>query len=109
MHAQARTFAEDHVKVVRRREVILFAAEAEVIFTTAQVAEPGQVVNEQEKLRSLAGVRLLAQGQLAFRSVPSDVAARAYLPGYGCPASVASSPAQNSKLALISRSVPGPD
>ena len=40
----------------------------------------------------------------AFRSVPSDVAARASLPGYGCPASVALFSC--SKLALISRSVP---
>jgi len=42
--------------VVRRREVILFATEAEVVPATTEVAEPCQVVNEQEKLRSLAGV-----------------------------------------------------
>src|SRR5208283_1249939 len=54
VHAQAGTLTEDHVEVVRRREVILFAAEAEVVLATAEVAEPGQVVNEQEKLRTLA-------------------------------------------------------
>ncbi len=42
--------------MVRRREVILFATEAEVVPATTEVAEPCQVVNEQEKLRSLAGV-----------------------------------------------------
>src|SRR5208337_237143 len=40
VHAQAGTLTEDHVEVVRRREVILFAAEAEVVLATAEVAEP---------------------------------------------------------------------
>ena len=100
MHAQARTFAENHVKVVRRREVILFAAEAEVIFTTAQVAEPGQVVNEQEKLRSLAGVGLLAQGQLAGNGGEElrSVAPAANLDAVG---QQCGEPVQNSRLGVI--------
>src|SRR5208337_5023843 len=100
VHAQAGTFTENHVEVVRRREVILFAAEAEVVLATAQVAEPGQVVNEQEELRSLAGVGLLAQGQLAgnggeeLRSVAP--AANLDAVGQRC-----GEPAQNSRLRVI--------
>src|SRR5208282_3220565 len=73
---------------------------AEVIFATAQIAEPGQVVNEQEKLRSLAGVGLLASGQLAGNGGEElrSVAPAANLDAVG---QQCGEPVQNSRLRVI--------
>ena len=78
--AQAGAFAQDDVEVVGGPGVVLAAREAEVVLAPAEVAESGQVVDEEEDLGSV-GVRLLTPldflGQ--FGEDPSGVAPAADL------------------------------
>src|SRR5205823_6213851 len=54
VHAQAGALAEDPVEMVGRAGLFFPAREAEFILAAAEVAEPGQVVDEKEQLRAIA-------------------------------------------------------
>ena len=67
VHAQAGALPEDRVEVIDGRGVLVLAArEAELVLAAAEVAEPRQVVDEDEDLGPVAA-RLLAAPDLVGR------------------------------------------
>ena len=63
VHAQHGPFAEDRIELVGGAGILVALREAEVVFAPAQVAEPRQVVDEQEQLGAV-GLGLLAASEL---------------------------------------------